>query len=62
MNSIRNNKDILIMVIKFIVLYEGIIRGWSLKKNTNNELILTKKVSQFTQYELNDILKIIQKI
>jgi hypothetical protein len=62
MNNIVENKQLFIIIFKFVALYEGFIRGWSLKKNDNNQLILTKKINNLNQIEINDMINLLRNI
>ena len=62
MNNIVEIKQLFVIIFKFVALHEGFIRGWSIKKNDNNQLILTKKVNNLNQLEINDMVNLLENI
>ena len=62
MNNIVENKQLFVIIFKFVALYEGFIRGWSIKKNDNNQLILTKKINNLSDLEVNDMVNLLESI
>lgn len=50
------DKNILIFIIKLVVVYEGFQRGWKLKKNDDNKLVLTKKIINLKDDDIFDFV------
>jgi len=56
------DKDILIFIIKLVAVHEGFLRGWKLKKNDENRLILTKKIVNLNDDDVYDFLCMFRNI